>query len=177
MVKERTAMSTEKITQILIQLESEDRVHFTKKENMIASTLKAYVFSKFVAWYWITVVLALVTVLTVFTLPDTAYPIAYVRLLFSLVFILFLPGFAFVKALYPLKLPIPTISENLDTIERIALSFGLSIVLVSIVVLVLYNTPLGIGIAPITFSLLALTVTFASVGMLREYQMLYPKIG
>jgi uncharacterized membrane protein len=71
-------------------------------------------------------------------------------------------GFAFIKMLFPSKLPIATSSENLDTIERVALSLDLSIALVPIVGLILNYTPWGIRLTPITLSLLALTTFFAS---------------
>jgi uncharacterized membrane protein len=68
------------------------------------------------------------------------------------------------------KVPIVTSSENLDTIERIALSFGLSIALTAIVGLILNYTPWGVRLAPITFSLLALTIVFATAAVLSEYK-------
>jgi uncharacterized membrane protein len=81
-----------------------------------------------------------------------------------------LPGFAFIKALFPAKVPIKTSSENMDTIERIALSFGMSLTLVPLVGLILNYTPWGIRLTPITLSLLSLTIVFATTAVLREYQ-------
>jgi uncharacterized membrane protein len=52
-----------------------------------------------------------------------------------------LPGFTFIKALFPAEVPIKTSSENMDTIERVALSFGMSLALVPIVGLILNYTP------------------------------------
>ena len=86
------------------------------------------------------------------------------------IFVLLLPGFAFLKTLYPSKVPIAASSENLDTVERVALSLGLSIALVAIDGLVLNYTPWGIRLMPITLSLLALTMVFATSGIIREYQ-------
>ncbi|MGA3059304.1 MAG: DUF1616 domain-containing protein [Candidatus Bathyarchaeia archaeon] len=137
---------------------------------MIGSSLKAHFFSKQTAWFWITVTIALVTSITIFTIPDYIYPIAYVRSILSLIFKLFLPGFALVKMLYPSKLPIQISSKNSVTIECVAVSLGLSIVLVPIIGLLLYYTPWGIGIAPITFSLLALTITFGMLAILKQYK-------
>lgn len=96
--------------------------------------------------------------------------IAYVRNVLGVIFVLFLPGYAFIKAFFPTKLPIKTSSESLDTIERVALSIGMSIALTPIVGLILYYTPLGIGLTPITLSLLALTTVFATAAVAREYQ-------
>lgn len=83
---------------------------------------------------------------------------------------LFLPGYAFINALFPSKLPIHTSSENMDTIERAALSLGMSLAFTPIVGLILNYTPWGIRLTPITLSLLALTVIFATAAILRGYQ-------
>jgi uncharacterized membrane protein len=84
--------------------------------------------------------------------------------------VLFLPGYAFIKMLFPQKVPIPTSSAELDTIERIALSIGMSLALTPIVGLILNYTPWGIRLTPITLSLLAMTAIFATAGIIREHQ-------
>jgi hypothetical protein len=68
------------------------------------------------------------------------------------------------------KITYPNQQQNSVTIECVAVSLGLSIVLVPIIGLLLYCTPWGIGIAPITFSLLALTITFAMLAILKQYK-------
>ncbi len=83
---------------------------------------------------------------------------------------LFLPGYAFIKVLFPSTLPIKTSTETLDNIERIALSIGMSLALVPIVGLILNYTPWGIRLAPLTLSLLMLTVASATAGIIREHQ-------
>ena len=88
-----------------------------------------------------------------FTIPETFYPIAYIRNVLGIIFVLFLPGFAFIKALFPTTVPLKTTSESLDDIERVALSFGMSLALVPIVGLILNYTPWGIRLTPITLSL------------------------
>jgi uncharacterized membrane protein len=69
----------------------------------------------------------------VFTVPEDAYPIVYLRYILGSIFILWLPGYTFIKALFPEK--------ELDSIERIALSIGMSIALVPIIGLLLNYTP------------------------------------
>jgi uncharacterized membrane protein len=68
-----------------------------------------------------------------------------------------------IKALFPSK-------KEMDTIERAALSIGLSLAIVPIVGLLLNYTPWGIRLTPITLSLLALTLTFATAALIREHQ-------
>lgn len=94
----------------------------------------------------------------------------YIRYVLGGVFVLWLPGYTFIKALYPTQVPIKTSSENLDTIERVVLSAGMSIALVPMVGLLLNYTPWGIRLTPVTLSLLGLTLTFALAAIIREYQ-------
>jgi len=170
LAQEKTALSSEEITQLLIQLENEDRLRFTKKETLLPPTPQTYVLSKKAAWYWVTIAMAILTTLTVFIIPDSSYPIVYLRSTLGIVFVLFLPGYAFIKMLFPSKVPIKTSSENMDTVERLALSLGMSLSLIPIVGLILNYTPWGIRLTSITLSLLSLTIVFATVAALREYQ-------
>jgi hypothetical protein len=170
LVQQSHAFSEEELTNILIELENENKMHLTKKETPIPASMKAYVFSSRSAWYWTTIVLAIVTTTTVFTIPEDAYPIVYVRSALGVMLVLWLPGYTFIKALFPTSVPIKTSSENIDTIERVALSLGMSLALTPIVGLILNYTPWGIRLTPVTLSLLALTVVFATAAILREYQ-------
>jgi uncharacterized membrane protein len=84
--------------------------------------------------------------------------------------VLFLPGYAFIKMLFPQKLPIATSSEEMDNIERIALSLGMSLAIVPIIGLTLNYTPWGIRLTPIVPSLFALTLIFAAIAVAREHE-------
>ena len=170
LMQERRAVSPEQITKLLIELEKEGHLHFTRQEPPTQAPAKEYFFSKQAAWYWATIGLALATAIAVFTISDTAYPIVYLRSGLGIIFVLFLPGFAFIKAIFPTKGPVKTSSENMDTIEHLALSFGMSLVLTSIVGLILNYAPWGVQLTPITLTLLALTIIFATVAVLRDYQ-------
>ncbi len=81
-------------------------------------------------YFWVNlIVLILVLIITVI-------PIKSVRIFLGLLFVLFLPGYIFVAALFPKK-------ADVDSIERVALSFGLSIAIVPLIGLILNYTPLG----------------------------------
>lgn len=169
LIHERTPLHYDEITSLLIELETEDRLHFTRKELPPSPTLKSYILSRQAPWFWATITLAIATTLTIFTIPENAYPTIYLRPVLGTIFILFLPGYTFIKALFPAKVPIQTGSENLDTIERLALSLGMSLALVPSTGLILNYTPWGITLTPVTLSLLALTIVFATTAVIREY--------
>jgi hypothetical protein len=169
-VHQTTDLSEKEIVNLLSQLEADDKIHFNVKRELASDSIGTYLFTSEAEWYWTIIALAMVTTIIVFTIPQDWYPLAYIRNVLGVIFVLFLPGYAFTKTFFPSKLPIKTSSESLDMIERFALSIGLSIALVSIVGLLLYYTPLGIGLTEITLSLLALTAVFATAAVAREYQ-------
>jgi uncharacterized membrane protein len=85
----------------------------------------------------------------------------FLRVLFGVPVILFIPGYALIAALFPG-------AKDIDGIERIALSFGLSIAVVPLVGLALNYTPWGIRLDPIVVSLALLTVCLCVVAQYRR---------
>src|SRR5207249_10529058 len=77
--------------------------------------------------------------------------------------LLFAPGHVLVAALFPGSIDLE--KPGIDWIERIALSFGLSIVVVPLLGLLLNFTPFGIRFAPIvaTIALFTLGVGYAAM--------------
>ncbi len=130
--------------------------------------IKAYIFSTKSAAYWIITTAAIIATATIFVIPQDFYPIAYFRNVLGLALVLFLPGYAFTKMLFPAKVPFRRSSKGSDTVERVVLSFASSIALSSSVGLIMYYTPFGIDLIPITVILLFITVLFATVAVIRE---------
>lgn len=97
-------------------------------------------------------ILTMVFVLTP-VLSDTS-----IRTLLGIPMVLFIPGYVLIAALFPKK-------DDLEGVERIALSFGLSIAVVPLLGLML-NFTFGIRLVPILLSLcsysIALTIIAAS---------------
>lgn len=180
LMQERHGILPEKTNNLLIELENEDRVHFTKEESSTYSSAKTYVLSKKTLWYWATVVLVVATTITIFAIPDSDYPLVYLRIALGILFVFFFPGYAFVRFIFPAKLPksfagltrvqIETTSENTNNVEHVALSVGLSLAFVSIVGLILNYTPEGITLTSTTLLLLSLTVVFATAAIARAYK-------
>jgi len=168
LIKKTTNLSENEIIEVLNQLKAENKIHFNMKPEE-STSFGTYLFSFESVWYWTIIAVAVVTTLTVFTIPQDLYPLVYVRNVLGVIFVLFLPGYAFVKAVFQKKVPFKTSSESFDNIERLVLSIALSIALTPMVGLILYYTPIGIGLTPITLSLLALTAIFATAAMAREY--------
>jgi uncharacterized membrane protein len=76
-------------------------------------------------------------------------------------FSLFLPGYSLITTLFPRK-------DDFDGIERIALSFGLSIAITPLLGLALNYTPFGIRLSPILIVLSVFTISLAMGAYVRR---------
>ena len=85
----------------------------------------------------------------------------YLRIALGLGMVLFIPGYALVAALFPGN-------KDIDGLERVALSFGLSIVVAPLIGLALNFTPWGIRLDPIIVCLTALTVLCVAIASARR---------
>jgi len=122
------------------------------------------------------VVAVAVTVVSVFTPVVNETPL---RVVFGLAFVLFVPGYALIAALFPEASTSPVAdgdsdtddedSSGIDGIERVALSFGTSIAVVPLVGLVLNFTPFGIRLVPIVVSVSGLTLALTAVAARRRH--------
>ena len=83
------------------------------------------------------------------------------RVVITLPVILFLPGYCLIAALFCKQ-------DDIDLIERIALSFGLSIAVVPLIGLGLNFTPWGIRLDPIVISLTIFTVAMILIAQYRR---------
>jgi hypothetical protein len=176
LVKEKSPASEQEILGKITQLQTDGKLKLTQQSDVSPSRLGAYLKTHGAAWYWITLTLTLASVAAIFTIPVDLQPYVVIRNVLGIVFILWLPGYTFTRALFP-RIPTSTTAtslkrtvQNLDTIERIALSIGLSLALVPMIGLLLYYTPWGINLALTVLSLAALTLVFATAAVLRENQ-------
>lgn len=104
------------------------------------------------------VLLVLLTLLFVLVPPlDTTF----IRTVLGIPMVLFLPGYSLIAALFPKK-------SDLDGIERLALSFGLSIAVVPLIGLGLNFTPFGIRLLPILICLSVFTIAMCRIAYWRR---------
>lgn len=169
LVREAYPASKNEILDAIVKLQNEGKLQLTTP-TQDPQGISAYLRTSAALWFWTTIALSLGTLVAVFAVPETACPLVYIRYVLGAVFVLWLPGYAFIKALFPEQFPVKTSDKDLDTIERIALSVGMSLALVPMVGLLLNYTPWGIRLTPIVLSLLALTTIFATAGVIRERQ-------
>ena len=104
------------------------------------------------------ILLTLLGILFVVIPPLNETPI---RIILGLPLVLFLPGYALIATLFPWK-------NDLDGIERVALSFGLSIAITPLLGLALNYTPFGIRLVPILIVLTVFTISMAICAWIRR---------
>jgi uncharacterized membrane protein len=109
-------------------------------------------------------ILIAVVVITLLLFPVAAFTAGPLRIALGLPFALFFPGYALLSALFPRR-------DNLDSIERLALSFGLSIAIVPLIGLVLNYTPWGIKLYPILISVSLFIIVTAAVAYFRHWKL------
>jgi len=124
-------------------------------------TFGAYALSVHSLWFWFWVAVVLVTDLIVLAAPARP-PFIYARYVLGSVLVLYVPGFSLIEALYPKR-------EELEPLERFALSVGLSLALVPLVGLVLNYTPWGIRLVPVLVSISALSLVLLVAALIRKY--------
>lgn len=131
-------------------------------------------------------VLAAVIVVDVLVLllPTAEPRMVLLRALLSLPFVLFLPGYALVAALFPEAGPERAaggsatndrergFSDRIDGATRLALSVGASIAIAPLIGILLDYSVLGVRPAPVTLSLSAFTAIAALVGIFRRQALL-----
>ena len=169
LIEPKIPVNMPSITQSIIQLEQEEKIkpNETNLTPQASLNLRSFL-KKNSNDYWITVVLTLVSVITVFIFQDAAQ--SYLRYSMGLLLALCLPGYSLVRALFPPKTLQFEKQSSLDWLLTAAFSIVLSIVLVSVVGLVLDFSPWGLDLKSLTLSLSSLTFLFATVAMLRRYR-------
>jgi hypothetical protein len=125
------------------------------------TNLVSYFFNLENAWFWGITALVAVTALVVFTVNTSA--LLYVRYVLGGVFVLFIPGFLLISVLYAR-------SDEMDTLEKVALSIGLSLAVVPLIGLVLNYTPWGIRLEPIMASLALFSEVMAVIWVVRRFR-------
>jgi uncharacterized membrane protein len=89
-----------------------------------------------------------------------------IRIILGLPFLLFIPGYLLIFALFPLR----KTSKDIDTIERIALGFALSLAIIPIIGLGLNYTPWGLQLVPILLSLIVFIFGVGAIALYRWYR-------
>jgi len=109
-------------------------------------------------------ILIAIVVITLLLFPVVAFTTGPLRIALGLLFAIFFPGYTLLSALFPKR-------DNLSGIERVALSFGLSIAIVPLIGLILNYTPWGIKLYPILISVTLFIIITSTVAWYRQREL------
>jgi uncharacterized membrane protein len=107
------------------------------------------------------VLILLTTIITVIFINSAKLDHTIIRTILGIILVLFIPGYSLIAALFPKK-------DDLDGIERAALSFGLSIAVTPLIGLALNYTSYGIRLIPVLISLSAFSIIMVIVAYFRR---------
>jgi uncharacterized membrane protein len=100
-------------------------------------------------------ILSVLLILSIIFIPATV-----ARVILGLPFLLFFPGYVLVAALFS--------RSEMDAIERIALSFGMSIAVTALIGLGLNYTSWGIRLEPVLYSIFAFIIILSAIAIIRR---------
>jgi len=150
------------VTDLVHRLAEQDKVNL-EDVPPVSKSLREYLrLWERTLWLYVVLAISFATLLVIYAVPSEL-PFVALRWVLGSVFVLFIPGYVTVEALFPK-------GRELDSIERFALSVGLSLALVPLVGLLLNYTPWGIRLTPIVISLTILTVGLAMIALARQYR-------
>ncbi len=127
-----------------------------------ASSMLEYLLRIENLWFPLALISIAVTMLSIYIIPPGSM-FKPVRWVFGSIFVLFLPGFLTVEALFPDP-------RELDNIERLALSMGLSLAITPLIGLLLNYTPWGIRLNPTVVSLSMYSLFISIVATYRKFK-------
>ncbi len=162
MMLNRYPFSEEQIIEHVSVLHSEGKISLKETKDAFPSSFLSFILSDRSAWFWILAILTFSTIVLVPLIPENAFPFVYARYILGLLYVLFLPGYCFIRAFF--------MQRELEYLEQIVLSLGLSIVFVFLIGLLLNYLPWGITLIPIVLSLSTIALLFSIIALIREYR-------
>jgi len=155
-------LTREELVQIVEKLRDDEKIELELPPPRVEAYLEYLGVRSENLWFYLVVAASIAVLLAVYVIPNT-YPLVVLRWIVGSIFVLFLPGFVVMQALFPS-------GKELDDIERFALSVGLSIAITPLIGLLLNYTPWGIRLDPIITSLFLFTLSIAIIATYRKYR-------
>ena len=176
-LKKKYDISEEMILSIVASMKAKGKLILSRKEIRTKEELASdpsrprglinYLQSPLATDFWVVLTLTAVAVLTALLIPEDLYPIIILRWILGALFVLFLPGYALASALFP--------KRELNSLEQIAASFGLSLAIAPLIGLLLNFTPWGISLSPILICLSIITGISVFIGSYRKAAIRQPE--
>ena len=149
----------EEIRETISELREEKKVTLLEPLAEVSFSKHVTSFSA-VMPFWLTIAVTITCIFTIYLMPpDSVWSL--VRIIVGMIFVLFIPGYLLIQLLYP--------GKEMDMIERLALSLGLSLALTALIGLILNYSPWGIRLEPMVILLSLFSITLALGGTYRIF--------
>jgi len=143
-------------------LKEEGEINVLNTIESIPKKLFQYLTSIYSLWYWVTITLSVLLPISELINLDSTYPYLFIRQISNTIFLLFIPGHSLTKILFTEK--------EIDDIEKLTYSLGISIVLIPMVGFLLNYSHWDISFYPLTLSLSIITIIASTIGIIIEYR-------
>jgi len=158
-------LSVPRLVSLVRELKKEGKIDLSETPRTF-ETFTSYLLDRNVSLsVWLVSTAIILTWISIYVIPSE-FPWVISRWVFGTLFVIFLPGYAFIEALFVNPL---AGKKELDEIARLALSIGMSLALVPLIGLLLNYTPWGIRLEPIAVSLSILTLVCVVVAVYRRF--------
>jgi hypothetical protein len=141
----------------------EEKEEILVVESNTLQSFSKYLLSPYSNRFWVALISTVVSLGLVFATSGFAL---YLRYFFGSLLVFFLPGYSIVRLLYARREEKEDKGANL--IKIVALSVGLSLVMLPSILLVLNYTVIGITLVPIALSLSIITIVSLTLSLARE---------
>lgn len=157
------------ILEIVFRLQAERKIKLGE-QTLESMNFNSYLRTGGAIWYWVVLAAEVIIATMIFTIPENLYPWIYIRNVLGLVFVLFLPGYVFIKTLFPDNITNKESTGDFEKIERLAFSFGVSLTIIPLIGLLSYYSPWGLDLTVIVLILLVFISVFATTAIIREHK-------
>ncbi len=158
---EELKLEEEVLAELLLELESEEKIELIETLPDGMSFFEYLRNVENTAWFYLITLGVILTLSFVLMLPSSLMTDTF-KFIVSLFFIIFFPGYAMLENLFPRR-------SDLQFIERLVLSVGLSIALVPAVGFIL-NYSFGISPKTAVISLSIVTLVLSVLALIRKYK-------
>ena len=152
-------VTTDEIHEAVKRLERRSEINLAE-EHISPSFLRNLVDAEANAPFWIAMISTIAFLATAFTLPEGESWIALKRVI-AAVFLFAIPGYVMTNTLIP--------RNRLSYVERLAISTGMSLAVLSVIGIILAYGVAGIRLGPIVVSVSAFVVSVAVAGAYRDF--------
>jgi hypothetical protein len=79
LVAQKTALPEQQIINRIFKLQNQGKIKLTRPPAPTPSDLATYITTGQALWYWASIIIAMATAISAFTIPEDLFPLVYIR--------------------------------------------------------------------------------------------------